>query len=98
MFRLMQPDVKTVINFVTVTTLSAVLASVICVCLQHYSGFPTYTDISMVNQPSTLFPAVTFCPNTYPRAKEEVLKESNQGFNQKTQSVILKVPLDTDLK
>ena len=81
MLQLRQPDLKTVINFVTVTTLLAVLAFVICVCFQHYSGFPTYTDISIVNQPSTLFPAVTFCPDTYPRAKEQVLKVlAIQGF------------------
>ena len=77
MLQLRQPDIKAVINFVTVATLLTVLASVIFVCFQHYSGFPTYTDISMVNQPSTLFPAMTFCPDTYPRAKEEVLKVSN---------------------
>ena len=81
MLQLRQPDIKAVINFVTVATLLTVLASVIFVCFQHYSGFPTYTDISMVNQPSTLFPAVTFCPDTYPRAKEEVLKVSNLGFH-----------------
>ena len=74
MYQLMRPDVKTVINFLTVASLFTALTFCLSVCFTFYMGFPTYTDISMVDQPNAPFPAVTFCPDTYPKAKEEVLK------------------------
>ena len=43
-------------------------------CFKFYWLSPTYTDIALVDQHKAQFPALTFCPDTKEKIKEDVLK------------------------
>ena len=60
-------------KLVVLSLLIAGLVACLSTCFSFYFDFPTYTDISMVEQGKALFPAVTICPDTPAAAKEDVL-------------------------
>ena len=69
---------KLVLKFVVAVSLMVGLGACLFTCFKFYLKFPTYTDISMVNQKESLFAAVTFCPepDSKSKAKLDVLKVS----------------------
>ena len=73
-----QQNWKLVLKFVVAVSLMVGLGTCLFTCFEFYLGFPTYTDISMVNQNESLFAAVTFCPepDSKSKAKLAVLKVS----------------------
>ena len=73
-----QQNWKLVLKFVVAVALMVGLGACLFTCFEFYLKFPTYTDISMVNQKESLFAAVTFCPepDSKSKAKLDVLKVS----------------------
>ena len=73
-----QQNWKLVLKFVVAVSLMVGLGTCLFTCFEFYLEFPTYTDISMVNQNESLFAAVTFCPepDSKSKAKLAVLKVS----------------------
>ena len=65
---------RSVFKFLVAVSVTAGLAICVYTCFQFYYDFPTYTDISVVNQEEALFPAVTFCPELPEKIKEDVLR------------------------
>ena len=79
---------RSVFKFLVAVSVTAGLAICVYTCFQFYYDFPTYTDISVVNQEEALFPAVTFCPEFPEKIKEEVLRvfmaQPSLGFGHMT--------------
>ena len=61
------------LKLVVLSLLIGGLVACLSICFSFYLDFPTYTEISMVEQEEALFPAVTICPNKLTAAKEDVL-------------------------
>ena len=66
--------IKVAFKFVIFVILLTGLIVCLHRCFTHYFDYPTYTEVSMVDQVNSEFPAITFCPQVKDKIKATVLQ------------------------